>query len=93
VDLDRARVERFGRSLADVLESGHVIADVSTVRRGGVAAGGASGCGRSRLAGSYRHDRGRLAGWAVRQDREPTEEDRAVLRDRLGYLGAVLGRQ
>jgi len=30
--------------------------------------------------------------WAIRLDRDTTEQDRTVLRNRLGYLSAVRGR-
>ena len=94
VDLNRARVGRLARSLAGVLESGHVTADVSTVgdveewRRAARRVAADRGW---RVRTGLTGDGSRV--WAVRLDREPTEEDRAVLRDRLGYLGALLGRQ
>ncbi len=94
VDLDRARLGRAGRSLVGVLEAGHVIVDVSTVgdveewRR---AARRVAADWGWRVRTGVTRDGSRV--WAVRLDRETTAEDRAVLRDRLGYLGALLGPQ
>lgn len=93
VDLDTARVARLGRSLAAMLEGGHVMADVSTVvnvdewRR---AARGIAAARAWRVRTGVTRDGSRV--WAIRLDRQTTEQDRAVLRDRLGYLSAMLGR-
>ena len=85
VDLDRARLERLGRSIAGALASGHAIADVSGVgdveewRR---AARSVAADRRWRVRTGVTRDGSRV--WAIRLDRETTESDRAVLRDRLG---------
>ena len=94
VDLEAARVARLGRSLAAVLEGGHVIADVSTVanveewRKAARAIAAAQGW---RVRTGVSRDDSRV--WAIRLDRETTEQDRTVLRDRLGYMSALLGRR
>lgn len=94
VEFEAGRVARLGRSLAAMLEGGHVIADVSTVanvdewRQAARAIAAAQGW-RVRTGAS--RDESRV--WAIRLDRETTEQDRAVLRDRLGYMSALLGRR
>jgi hypothetical protein len=91
VDLRAARVGRVGEAIARYLEGGHVIADVTRV--GNVeewrAAARAVASDRGwRVRTGLTPDGTRV--WAVRIDREVTDTDRAVLRDRLGYLGALL---
>jgi hypothetical protein len=91
IDLGRVRCERVGESIARYLEGGHVIVDASTVgdvegwRRAAQAV--ASARGWNVRTGVTRDDE-RV--WAVRIDRETTDEDRAGLRGRLFYLGALL---
>lgn len=93
VDLRAVRAERAGESIARYLERGHAIADASTVddaerwRRAARAVASARGW---RVRTGISPDGERV--WAVRLDRETTDADRALLRDRLGYLGALLGR-
>ncbi len=87
VDLVAVRMARLVRSLEHVLEGGHVIIDVAAVanldewrkvvRRIAAAR-------KWRVRTGVTPDGSRV--WAIRLDRETTEQDRAVLFDRLGYL-------
>lgn len=93
-DLQVARVERLGRLLAASLEGGHVIADtssVSSVDEWRKAARQAAADRDWRVRTGITRDGSRV--WAIRLDRETTAEDRAVLRDRLGYIGALLSKR
>jgi hypothetical protein len=91
VDLGTARAARLGRSLQPVLEDGHGIADVSTVtnvdewRKAVRRVAAAQGW---RVRTGVTRDGSRV--WAVRLDRETTDQDRPALRERLAYLGALL---
>lgn len=79
VDLDRVRLERLGRSLAGALEGGHAIADVSAVgdveewRR---AARSVAADRRWRVRTGVPRDGSRV--WAIRLDRETTEQCCAI---------------
>ncbi len=92
VNLQAVRVARLGRTIGRCLEDGHAIADVSTVtnvvewRKAARAVASSRGW---RVRTGVTRDGKRV--WAVRVDRETTDEDRSVLRDRLGYLSALLG--
>lgn len=94
VDLETVRTARLCRSLEAALEHGYVIIETPTVtdvpawRRAARKAAAANGW---RVRTGVTGDGSRV--WAVRLDQETTEQDRAVLRDRLGYLSALLAGQ